>query len=118
MERLPAPTGVEDLRIIAISRLLLSNIPHIKAYWIMLGIKTAQLAQIFGADDIDGTVTEEKIYHMAGSHSPQSLTIDEIKHVIEMAGRRPVERNTVYQTVVRSPAHAIQTNDVALQING
>ncbi len=101
MERLPAPTGVDDLRMIAISRLMLHNIPHIKAYWIMLGVKTAQTAQLFGADDFDGTVTEEKIYHMAGSHSPQALSIDDIKHVIRQAGRVPVERNTVYQLVER-----------------
>jgi aminodeoxyfutalosine synthase len=106
MERLPAPTGVEDLRVIAISRLMLHNIPHIKAYWIMLGIKTAQTAQLFGADDFDGTVTEEKIYHMAGSHSPQALSIEEIKHVIREAGRTPVERNTVYEIVDRQAAAA------------
>lgn len=99
MERLPAPTGIEDLRTIAISRLMLHNIPHIKAYWIMLGIKTAQTAQLFGSDDFDGTVTEEKVYHMAGSHSPQALSIDDIKHVIRQAGRVPVERNTVYQVI-------------------
>lgn len=101
MQNLPAPTGVEDLRVIAVSRLMLHNIPHIKAYWVMLGIKTAQTAQLFGADDFDGTVTEEKIYHMAGSHSPQSLSIEDIKHVIRKAGREPVERNTVYQLVRR-----------------
>ncbi|MBN8549415.1 MAG: aminofutalosine synthase MqnE [Deltaproteobacteria bacterium] len=106
MERLPAPTGVEDLRAIAVSRLMLHNIPHIKAYWIMLGIKTAQTAQLFGSDDFDGTVTEEKVYHMAGSHSPQALSIEDIKHVIRQAGREPVERNTVYQVVERNQAAA------------
>jgi aminodeoxyfutalosine synthase len=99
MERLPAPTGVDDLRVIAVSRLMLHNIAHIKAYWIMLGIKTAQTAQIFGSNDFDGTVTEEKIYHMAGSRSPQDLSIPEIRHIIEQAGCIPVERNTVYQVV-------------------
>ena len=74
----------------------------------MLGIKTAQLAQIFGADDIDGTVTEEKIYHMAGSQSPNALTIDEIKHVIRMAGREPVERNTTYEVVAESAPPRIE----------
>ena len=108
MKNLPPPTGVEDLRIIAVSRLLLQNIPHLKAYWVMLGIKTAQLAQIFGADDIDGTVTEEKIYHMAGSQSPNALTIDEIKHVIRMAGREPVERNTTYEVVAESAPPRIE----------
>lgn len=101
MARLPSPTGVEDLRVIAVSRLMLHNIPHIKAYWVMLGVKTAQIAQHFGANDIDGTVTEEKIYHMAGSHSPQELTIPEIRRIIEAAGRQPVERSTLYQEVQR-----------------
>ena len=101
MERLPAPTGIEDLRMIAVSRIIAHNIPHIKAYWIMLGVKTAQIAQHFGANDIDGTVTEEKIYHMAGSHSPDALTISDIEHVIKAAGRIPVERNTVYDKVSR-----------------
>ena len=99
MKRLFPPTATEDLRNIAISRLMLSNIPHIKAYWVMLGIKTAQLAQLFGANDIDGTVTEEKIYHMAGSQSPQSLSRRELCHIIEQAGRIPVERNTLYEPV-------------------
>ena len=99
MERLPAPTGVEDLRIIALSRIMLHNIPNIKAYWIMLGIKTAQIAQFFGANDIDGTVTEEKIYHMAGSKSPDALSIKELKHIISACGRDPVERDTVYEKV-------------------
>ncbi len=99
MERLPSPTGVEDLRVMAVSRLMLHNIPHIKAYWIMLGIKTAQTAQLFGSNDFDGTVTEEKIYHMAGSRSPQDLSIPEIRHTIEQAGCIPVERNTTYDVV-------------------
>jgi aminodeoxyfutalosine synthase len=101
MERLPAPTAIEDLKVIALSRIMLHNIPHIKAYWVMLGVKTAQTAQYFGANDIDGTVTEEKIYHMAGSHSPNSLSISEIKKMIKACGRDPVERDTVYKEVVR-----------------
>ncbi len=102
MERLLPPTGVDDLRVIAASRLMLHNIRHIKAYWVMLGIKTAQMAQLFGANDIDGTVTEEKIYHMAGSQSPQSLSTDELCHIIRQAGREPQERNTVYEEVSSS----------------
>ena len=78
MERVPPPTAVDDLRTVAVSRLMLNSIPNIKAYWVMLGIKTAQTAQFFGANDMDGTVTEEKVYHMAGSRSPDALTIDEI----------------------------------------
>jgi aminodeoxyfutalosine synthase len=101
MERLPAPTGVEDLRVIALSRLMLDNIPNIKAYWVMLGIKTAQTALLCGANDIDGTVTEEKVYHMAGSQSPDAMTIEDIRHLIEAAGLSPQERNTTYQRVVR-----------------
>jgi aminodeoxyfutalosine synthase len=101
MKNLPRPTGVDDLRVIAVSRLMLHNIPHIKAYWVMLGVKIAQTAQLFGANDIDGTVTEEKIYHMAGSDSPQSLSLDELRRVIRQAGRTPVERTTTYSTVER-----------------
>jgi len=103
MERLPAPTAIEDLKVIAISRLMLQNIPHIKAYWIMLGEKTAQTALWFGANDFDGTVTEEKIYHMAGSQTPNSLSISEIRRVIEIAGRTPIERDTLYRAVTRIP---------------
>jgi len=102
MERLPAPTAVEDLRVIAVSRLMLDSIPHIKAYWVMLGIKTAQTALLCGANDIDGTVTEEKIYHMAGSHSPDALSLNEIRQLIEVAGLLPQERTTVYEKVARS----------------
>lgn len=101
MERVPPPTAVDDLRVIAVSRLMLNSIPHIKAYWVMLGVKTAQTAQFFGANDMDGTVTEEKIYHMAGSHSPDALTIEEIKRVIRAAGRTPVERTTTYDIIPR-----------------
>lgn len=99
MKNIPPPTGIDDLRVIAVSRLMLNNIPHIKAYWIMLGVKTAQTAQLFGSNDLDGTVTEEKIYHMAGSHSPDALTISELQRIIIQAGRVPVERNTVYELV-------------------
>lgn len=99
MKRVMAPTGVEDLRIFAVSRLMLHNIPHLKAYWVMLGPKVAQIAQSCGANDIDGTVTEEKIYHMAGSDSPQSLTIAEIQEIIRRAGKIPRERDTLYQPI-------------------
>jgi aminodeoxyfutalosine synthase len=111
MKRLPAPTAVDDLRVIACSRLILNNVPHIKAYWVMLGIKTAQLAQLFGANDIDGTVTEEKIYHMAGSHSPDSISVIELERIIRVAGRKPVQRDTLYNPI----KHAIETNCVATQ---
>jgi aminodeoxyfutalosine synthase len=106
MERLPAPTATDDLRVIAISRLMLDSIPHIKAYWVMLGIKTAQTALLFGANDIDGTVTEEKIYHMAGSRSPDELALSDIRHLIKSAGLEPQERTTTYQTVHRPEPQA------------
>jgi aminodeoxyfutalosine synthase len=94
-------SGMMDLKVMAISRLMLDNFPHIKAYWIMLGIKTAQVALNFGADDIDGTVVHEKIYHDAGSDSPQELTVAELRRLLEEAGRIPVERDTLYHEVVR-----------------
>jgi aminodeoxyfutalosine synthase len=90
-----------DLRTMAVSRLLLDNFPHIKAYWVMLGIKTAQVALSFGADDLDGTVVHEKIYHDAGSDSPQELSVAEIRRLIEEAGRVPIERDTLYHEVLR-----------------
>ena len=90
-----------DLRTMALSRLMLDSFPHIKAYWIMLGIKTAQVALSFGADDIDGTVVHEKIYHDAGSDSPEELSVVELRRLIEEAGRIPVERDTLYHEVVR-----------------
>jgi aminodeoxyfutalosine synthase len=95
------PTGLMDLRVMAISRLMLDNFPHVKAYWVMLGIKTAQVALSYGADDLDGTVVHEKIYHDAGSDSPQELSVADIRRLIEEAGRVPVERDTLYREVVR-----------------
>lgn len=108
-----APTGADDLRTIAVSRLMLNNIPHIKAYWVMLGIKAAQIAQRFGANDIDGTVTEEKIYHMAGAKTPNSLSIDELIKLIKDIGRRPVERTTTYEII-----NEINTTDYSKNIPG
>ncbi|MBL7663157.1 aminofutalosine synthase MqnE [bacterium] len=98
--KIGAPTGADDLRMIAVSRLMLDNIPHLKAYWIMLGIKTAQLAQCFGANDLDGTVVEEKIYHMAGAQTPDAMTVEELENLIRAVGKHPVERTTLYETVV------------------
>jgi aminodeoxyfutalosine synthase len=95
------PSAIMDLRMIAISRLMLDNFPHIKAYWIMLGIPTAQLALSYGADDIDGTVVHEKIYHDAGSDTPQELTVAQLRRLIEEAGRVPKERDTLYNEVIR-----------------
>jgi aminodeoxyfutalosine synthase len=104
--KLPGPTGVEDLRTYAVARLVLDNIPHLKAYWIMLGVKTAQSALWFGADDLDGTVQEERIYHMAGAETPQILSPGEIVRIIHNAGRTPVERDTLYNVVAEGEALA------------
>lgn len=101
LEHLKKPSSLVDLRTMAISRLMLDNFPHIKAYWVMLGIPTAQLSLSYGADDIDGTVVHEKIYHDAGSDSPQELTVAQLRRLIEEAGRTPVERDTLYNEVVR-----------------
>jgi aminodeoxyfutalosine synthase len=102
LAHLPKPSGLLDLKTMAISRLMLDNFQHIKAYWVMLGIKTAQVALSFGADDLDGTVVHEKIYHDAGSDSPQELSVTEIRRLIQEAGRVPVERDTLYNEVVRA----------------
>ncbi len=94
---LPGPSGFLELQTMAVSRLMLDNIPHIKAYWIMLGIKQAQLAQWFGANDMDGTVVHEEIYHDAGAATPEGMTVEELCRVIRDCGREPVLRNTVYE---------------------
>ncbi len=92
-------SGLDDLKTIAVSRLFLDNFPHIKAYWIMLGEKIAQLALIFGADDLDGTIIEEKITHSAGALSGVALTKSELINLIEKAGKVPVERDSYYNPV-------------------
>ena len=103
MRKLPAPTGTDTLRTHAVARLLLDNVDHIKAYWISSGVELAQTALWFGADDLDGTVQEETIYHMAGSTTPTALSTDQIERLIRDAGREPIERDTLYN-VVRVPA--------------
>ncbi len=102
LRHLPPATGIADLKNIAVSRLLLDNIPHIKAYWIMMTPRIAQLAQRFGADDIDGTVVEEKIYHNAGATTRQAMRRSELLELIRKAGRQPVERDTLYRPVRRT----------------
>ncbi len=104
LSHIPKPSGLMDLKVMAISRLMLDNFAHVKAYWVMLGLKTAQVALSFGADDLDGTVVHEKIYHDAGSDSPQELTVAELRRLIAEAGREPKERDTLYNEVVREPA--------------
>ena len=94
---LAAPTAAEALRTIAVARLLLGNFPHLKAYWVSLGLDTAQTALWYGADDLDGTVTEEKIYHEAGSRAPRALRPADLARLIRAAGRVPVERDTFYR---------------------
>jgi aminodeoxyfutalosine synthase len=101
LSSIPKASGMTDLRVMAISRLMLDNFPHVKAYWVMLGVKTAQVSLSYGADDIDGTVVHEKIYHDAGSDSPQEMSVAEIRRLIEEAGRGPVERDTLYNEVIR-----------------
>ena len=93
-----------DIKNIAVSRLLLDNFPHIKAYWQMLTPKIAQIALRFGADDLDGTVIEEKIYHDAGATTPQGMQRKELERLIREAGRVPVERDTLYHPVTRDAA--------------
>ena len=105
LSHLHLPSGLTDLRTMAVSRLMLDNIDHIKAYWIMLGEKTAQVALSFGADDLDGTVVHENIYHDAGATTPEGLTVGQIHALIREAGRVPVERDTLYRRVLRDPAN-------------
>jgi aminodeoxyfutalosine synthase len=78
---------------------VLDNIPHVKAFWIATGVEVAQMALWFGVDDLDGTVQEEKIYHMAGARTPESMSTSAIRRLIRAAGREPVERDTLYNVV-------------------
>ncbi|MCK5880083.1 MAG: aminofutalosine synthase MqnE [Holophagae bacterium] len=94
---IPGATGLDDLKMIAVSRIFLDNFEHIKAYWVMLGKKLAQTALWFGANDLDGTVVDERVTFMAGGKTDRFATIDEIIHLIRSAGRAPVERNTLYE---------------------
>src|SRR5437764_21187 len=102
LQHLPKTTGLLDIKQIAIGRLMLDNFPHIKAYWQMLTPKIAQIALRFGADDIDGTVIEEKIYNDAGATTPQGMRRQELVRLIEEAGRKAVERDTMYHPVTRT----------------
>jgi aminodeoxyfutalosine synthase len=104
MRKLPAPTASDTLRVHAVARLMLDNIPHIKAFWIATGVEVAQIALWYGADDLDGTVQEEKIYHMAGSRTPVAMTTAEIRRLIRTAGREPLERDTLYRVIDQAAA--------------
>ncbi len=91
--------GIEDLKTIAISRLFLDNFPHIKAYWVMLGEKLSQVALLFGADDLEGTVIEERITHSTGSQGPEYLSREDLLYLIQKAGKVPVERDSFYNPI-------------------
>ena len=99
MEKLPPPTAADTLRVHAVARLVLDNVPHVKAFWIATGVGVAQTSLWFGVDDLDGTVQEERIYHMAGAPTPEAMTPAEITRLIRIAGREPVERDTFYNVV-------------------
>ncbi len=102
LDHLPRTSGMTDIRQIAVGRLMLDNFGHIKAYWQMMTAKIAQIALRFGADDIDGTVIEEKIYHDAGAETPQGMRRVDLVRLITEAGRIPVERDTLYRAVERT----------------
>ena len=106
MRKLPAPSATDTLKVHAVSRLMLDNIPHIKAFWIATGVEVAQAALWFGVDDLDGTVQEEKIYHMAGSPTPEGMTTAELTRLVRAAGREPLERDTFYN-IVNIPVEAL-----------
>jgi aminodeoxyfutalosine synthase len=103
MRKLPAPSGTDTLRVHAVARLMCDNIPHIKAFWIATGVDLAQASLWFGVDDLDGTVQEEKIYHMAGSATPEGMTTAQLSRLVRAAGREPLERDTLYN-IVNIPA--------------
>ena len=116
MRKLPPPTASDTLRVHAVSRLMLDNIPHVKAFWIATGVEVAQMALWFGADDLDGTVQEEKIYHMAGARTPEIMTTSAIRRLIRAAGREPVERDTLYNVITGPEAPDVAAGTVdALQ---
>ena len=96
---LPGPTGYDGLRTFAAARLYLDNFDHLKAYWVTLGERLAQTALSFGVDDLDGTVLEERIYHMAGSNVPQALSEKTLHQLIRNAGRVPAERDSLYNVL-------------------
>ena len=102
LRNIKEPTDHDSLRTLAVSRLVLDNFDHIKAYWPMLGVQLAQLSQSFGVDDLDGTVREERIYHMAGAKTPQELTRSELVGLVRRGGRIPVERDTLYRVVAEA----------------
>jgi aminodeoxyfutalosine synthase len=103
MRNLPAPTAIDALRTVAVARLLLDNVPHLKAYWVSMTPEVAQIALSFGADDLDGTIVHETIYKAAGSRSPGALSVSDLVRLVQEAGRVPVERDTLYNVVRELP---------------
>ena len=99
LAHLPGPSGCDLLKTLAIARIHLDNINHIKAYWVSMGMKLAQVSLSFGVDDLDGTVIEEKVYHMAGAKTPQEMAREELVKAIREAGREPVRRDSLYRTL-------------------
>jgi aminodeoxyfutalosine synthase len=114
MRKLPAPSASDTLRVHAVARLMMDNVPHVKAFWIATGVDVAQLSLWYGVDDLDGTVQEEKIYHMAGARTPEVMTTDAIQRLIRAAGREPVERDTLYNMV----GTGLFSTDPASQVPG
>jgi aminodeoxyfutalosine synthase len=115
MKNLPAPTAIDDLRTLAVSRLLLDNVEHIKAYWVSLTPKIAQVGLRFGADDIDGTIVHETIYRAAGSRSPDGLSYADLVRLIREAGRVPVERDTHYNVLREHPRQLVPESAVKVK---
>ena len=104
LDYLPGPTGRDDLRMVAVARLMLDNFKYIKAYWVMLTPRLAQVALAFGANDLDGTVRQERISHEAGATSPQEQTKEDFLRAIREVGLVPAERDTLYSVVREYPA--------------
>lgn len=99
MSHMSRTSGVDDLKNIAVARCFLDNFPHIKAYWVMIGQKLSQIALSYGADDVDGTVKEEIITHMAGAETEQAMSREQLLRMIREAGRIPIERDTLYNVI-------------------
>ena len=118
LSELTGPSAIDDLKTLAVSRLLLDNIPHIKAFWVMLGPKMAQISLCFGVDDVDGTVMEERITHMAGAQTPQGLTRKQLRALIREAGCEPVERDTLYKIVASGQLSVASDQGLGVSIKG
>ena len=107
MRKLPAPTAADTLRVHAVSRLMLDNVPHVKAFWIATGVEVAQLALWFGVDDLDGTVQEEKIYHMAGARTPEAMST--VRHPPAHPARPAASPSSATRSTTSSPVRKRRT---------